>query len=138
MTSEGTRSGISHFFLNALRIVVALLFMQHGAQKLFAVFGAESAAELMSQRWWAGVLEFYGGGLILAGLWTRPVALLLAGEMAVAYFQVHFPNGWVPLMNRGEPAVLFCWTFLFFAANGGGAFSLDGLLSARRASKSLG
>ena len=138
MTSEGTRSGISHFFLNALRIVVALMFMQHGAQKLFAVFGPENAVELMSQRWWAGVLEFYGGGLILVGLWTRPVALLLAGEMAVAYFQVHVPGGWIPIVNRGELAVLFCWTFLFFAANGGGSFSLDGLLAARRGAKSQG
>ncbi len=133
MTSEGTRSGISHFFLNALRIVVALMFMQSGAQKLFAVFGAESAVEFMTQGWWAGVLEFYGGGLILLGLWTRPVAFLLAGEMAVAFFHAHLPRGWVPIMNGGERAVLYCWIFLFLAANGGGSFSLDGLLARRRA-----
>ena len=137
MTSEGTRSGISHFFLNTLRIVVALMFMQHGAQKLFAVFGAESAAEFMTQFWFAGVLEFYGGGLILLGLWTRPVAFLLAGEMAVAYFQAHFPSGWIPIMNRGELPVLFCWIYLFIAANGGGSFSVDGLLARRRAKSSL-
>ncbi len=133
MTSEGTRSGISHFFLNALRIVVALMFMQNGAQKLFAVFGAEAAVEFMTQGWWAGVLELYGGGLVLLGLWTRPVAFLLAGEMAVAFFQAHFPGGWVSIMNRGERAVLYCWIFLFLAANGGGSFSLDGLLARRRA-----
>ena len=133
MTSEGARSGVSHFFLNALRIFVALMFMQHGAQKLFAVFGAEAAVEFMSQRWWAGLLELYGGGLVLLGLWTRPVALLLAGEMAVAFFQTHLPNGWIPIMNRGELAVLYCWIFLFLAANGGGSFSLDGLLARRRA-----
>ena len=133
MTSEGSRSGISHFFLNAMRIVVALMFMQHGAQKLFAVFGYESPAEFMTQFWFAGVLEFFGGGLILLGLWTRPVAFLLAGEMAVAYFQSHLPRGWIPIMNQGELPILFCGIYLFLAANGGGSFSLDGLLARRRA-----
>lgn len=133
MTSEGTRSGISHFFLNSMRIVVALMFMQHGAQKLFAVFGAESAAEVMTRLWFAGVLEVFGGGLILVGLFTRPVAFLLAGEMAVAYFTAHFPRDWIPIVNRGELTVLYCWIYLFIAANGGGSFSLDGLLARRRA-----
>ncbi|MDA0312730.1 MAG: DoxX family protein [Gemmatimonadetes bacterium] len=138
MTSEGARSGIPHFFLNALRIVVALMFMQHGATKLLMIFGAESAAEFLTQRWFAGVLELYGGGLLVVGLFTRPVAFLLAGEMAFAYFMAHFPRGWVPVMNGGELSVLFCWTFLFLAANGGGSFSLDGLLAARRAAKTAG
>ncbi len=78
------------------------------------------------------------GGFILFGLWTRPVAFLLAGEMTVAYFQAHFPRDWVPIVNRGELAVLYCWVFLFIAANGGGSFSLDGFLAARRAAKSGG
>jgi putative oxidoreductase len=138
MTSEGARSGIPHFFLNALRIVVALMFMQHGATKLLMMFGAESAAEFLTQRWFAGVLELYGGGLLVVGLFTRPVAFLLAGEMAFPYFMAHFPRGWVPVMNGGELSVLFCWTFLFLAANGGGSFSLDGLLAARRAAKTAG
>ena len=133
MTSEGARSGISHFFLNAMRIVVALMFMQHGAQKLFAVFGYESPVEFMSKLWFAGVLEFFGGGLILLGLFTRPVAFLLAGEMVVAYFTSHLPRDWVPIVNRGELAVLYCCIYLFIAANGGGSFSLDGLLARRRA-----
>lgn len=132
MSSEGTRSGASHFFLNVMRIVVALMFMQHGAQKLLMMFGADSVAEFMTRRWWAGVLELYGGGLILLGFFTRPVAFLLAGEMAFAYFLSHFPRGMVPIMNGGELAVLYCWIFLFIAANGGGAFSLDGWLAARR------
>jgi len=138
MTSEGARSGIPHFFLNALRIVVALMFMQHGAMKLLMMFGAENAAEFLTQRWFAGVLELYGGGLLVVGLFTRPVAFLLAGEMAFAYFIAHFPRGWVPIMNGGELPIIFCWTFLFLAANGGGAFSLDGLLAARRAAKTAG
>lgn len=75
---------------------------------------------------------------MVVGLFTRPVAFLLAGEMAFAYFMAHFPRGWVPVMNGGELSVLFCWTFLFLAANGGGSFSLDGLLAARRAAKTAG
>ena len=138
MTSEGSRSGVSHFFLNALRIVVALMFMQHGAQKLLMMFGAESVVEFMTLRWFAGVLELYGGGLILLGLFTRPVAFVLAGEMMFAYFLMHHSRGWIPYMNGGERAVLFCWIFLFFAANGGGSFSLDGLLAARKRTKAEG
>ncbi|MHC4925150.1 MAG: DoxX family protein [Planctomycetota bacterium] len=132
MISEGTDSRIADFFLNAMRIVFGLMFMQHGAQKLFAMFGREQAVELFSQMGLAGVLELFGGALIVLGLATRPVAFVLAGEMAWAYFQSHFPRGWVPIVNRGELTVLYCWAFLFFAANGGGAFSLDGLLAARK------
>lgn len=132
MTTEGARTGIPHFFLNAMRIVVALMFMQHGVQKLFAGFGANSAAELLTPRWFAGVLEFWGGALILVGLWTRPVAFVLAGEMAWAYFQAHLPRGWIPIMNGGELAVLYCFFYLFLAANGGGAFSVDGWWEGRK------
>ncbi len=132
MTSEGTRSGIPHFFLNALRIATGLLFMQHGAQKLFAAFGANQAVSLDSIYGLAGVLELFGGGLIVLGLFTRPVALVLALEMGVAYFRAHFPRGWVPIMNRGELALLYAFIYLFLASNGGGAFSLDGWRAARR------
>ena len=124
---------ISH---NALRIVFGLMFMQHGAQKLFAAFGRERAVELFSQTGLAGVLEVYGGALLVLGLFTRPVAFVLSGEMAWAYFQSHFqpdfPDGWIPIMNRGELSVLFCFAFLFMAFNGGGVFSVDGLLKRRR------
>ena len=75
--------------------------------------------------WVSGVLELVGGALIALGIFTRAVAFLLSGEMAVAYFMVHFPHGWVPLLNHGEPAVLYCFVFLFFAAHGGGPFSLE-------------
>lgn len=135
MTGAGARSGISHFFLNALRIVTGLLFMQHGAQKLFAVLGRDEAAQFFSQMWLAGALEFWGGLLIVLGLLTRPVAFVLAGEMAAAYFLAHAPRGFWPILNGGELAALYCFIFLFIAANGGGAFSLDGLLAARRRSK---
>ena len=132
MIADSTQSTVSEFFLNAMRIVFGLMFMQHGAQKLFAMFGREEAVQLFSQMGLAGVLEFFGGALIVLGLMTRPVAFVLAGEMAWAYFQAHFPRGWVPIMNRGETVVLFCWAFLYLAANGGGRFSLDGLIAARK------
>lgn len=138
MTSEGARSGISHFFLNALRIVTGLLFLQHGLPKLFGILGRDTPAEFPSLFWVAGVLEVFGGALIALGFLTRPVAFVLAGEMAVAYFYAHLPQGFWPVMNGGELAALYCFVYLFFAANGGGAFSLDGLIAARRRSSVAG
>lgn len=132
MSIDLTKTRAAQFTLNAMRIVFGLMFMQHGAQKLFAMFGREEAVELFSQFGLAGVLELFGGALIVVGLLTRPVAFVLAGEMAVAYFQGHFPRGFMPIVNRGELPVLFCWAFLFFAANGGGSFSLDGLIAGRK------
>lgn len=113
-----------------LRAVAGLLFLQAGAMKLFDWFGGIPAEmgghpAMMSQAWIAGVLEFYGGIAILVGLFTKPVAFVLAGEMAVAYFQAHQPQGTWPIQNHGEPAVLFCFIFLFFAAHGGGLWSID-------------
>ena len=137
MTSSGARSGVAHFFLNAARIVFGLMFMQHGAQKLFAVLGREEAVELMSLMGLAGVLEFWGGLLVVVGLFTRPVAFVLAGQMAVAYFMAHLPQGFVPIQNGGELAVLYCFFYLFLAANGGGSFSLDGFFAARGREKTL-
>ena len=114
--------------LNLLRIVTGLLFWQHGAQKLFGWLSGNQVGNLMSQHGLAGILEFVGGILIVLGLFTRPVAFVLSGQMAVAYFQAHFPQSFWPIENRGELAALFSFVFLFLAANGGGAYSLDGLL----------
>jgi len=136
MLSQALTARLNEITLNALRIVFGLMFMQHGAQKLFAMFGREEAAELFTQIGLAGVLEFYGGLLIVLGLLTRPVAFVLAGEMAWAYFQAHFPRGWFPIENRGELPVLYCFAFLYLAARGGGSFSLDGLLARRRSKAS--
>ena len=112
-----------------LRIGAGLLYMQHGAQKLFGMFGGMGpnggTVPLISQMGLAGVLEFFGGLLIVLGLVTRPVALLLACEMLVAYFQAHFPQGVVPIENKGELALLFMLVWLFLAGNGAGPFSLD-------------
>ncbi len=118
--------------LNALRIVTGLLFMQHGAQKVFGLLGGTRVETLMSQMGLAGILEFFGGALIALGLFTRPVAFILAGEMAWAYFQAHLPRGFFPIVNGGELAALYCFVFLYIAANDGGSFSLDGLLRGRK------
>jgi putative oxidoreductase len=113
--------------LSILRIVAAFLFIAHGTQKLFGWPADEpqQRVELLSLFGLAGVLETFGGLLLLLGLFTRPVALLLAGEMAVAYFMAHAPRGFWPLLNRGEVPVLFCFLFLYLAAAGGGPWSLD-------------
>jgi putative oxidoreductase len=141
--------------LSVLRIVAALLLMQHGAQKLFGVPAApppppqqqvvqqtgqqqaqqqpqQQQAEQQPRRTpplmlVAGVLEFFGGLLCLVGLFTRPVAFILSGMLAVAYFMVHAPQGFWPVLNKGELAALYSFVFLFLAAAGGGSWSLDNL-----------
>jgi len=119
-----------------LRVVAGLLFFQVGAMKMFGWFGGmpghPGPAELMSQVGIGGALEVAGGIAIMLGLLTRPVAFILSGEMAVAYFQFHAPNGFWPIRNHGEPAVLFCFLFLFMAAYGAGDWSLDAVIRSRR------
>jgi putative oxidoreductase len=89
-------------------------------------------APMMSEAWIGGAMEFFGGIAIMLGLFTRPVAFILSGEMAVAYWQFHAPGGTWPIENHGELSVLFCFLFLYFAANGGGEWSLDALLQRKR------
>jgi putative oxidoreductase len=119
-----------------LRVVAGFLFLQSGAVILFGWYGgmpgASSPPPLMSQIGIGGILEFFGGILILLGLFTRPVAFILSGMMAVAYWQFHAPQGGWPLQNQGIPAVLFCFIFLYMAARGGGEWSLDTLLRRKR------
>jgi putative oxidoreductase len=118
--------------LSILRIVAAFLFIAHGTQKLFAWPIAEprEPAALLSMMGVAGILEVFGGLLLLVGLFTRPVAFVLAGEMAVAYFMAHAPQGFWPILNRGEVTVLYCFLFLYLAAAGAGPWSLDAARSA--------
>ena len=113
--------------LSALRIVGGFLFWQHGAQKLFGWFGGDPVT-LASRMGLAGVLEFFGGALIVLGLFTRPVAFVLSGEMAVAYFTAHFPRAFMPIESGGELPALYCFLFLFLAAAGGGPYGLDAIL----------
>jgi putative oxidoreductase len=120
--------------LSVLRIVAAFLFMPHGAQKLYGFQAPPGMPTfpLFSQMWFAGVLELFVGGLLLIGLFTRPVAFVLSGQMAVAYFQSHAPKGFWPIANQGELAVLYCFLFLYLAFAGGGPWSVDALLRRSR------
>jgi len=125
---DSSSGGWSRHALSVMRIATALLFIPHGTQKLFGFPGAQqAAASLSSMIGVAGILECFGGLLILFGLFTRPVAFLLSGQMAVAYFMAHAPQGFWPILNRGELAALYCFVFLHLAAAGGGLWSLDRL-----------
>ena len=116
--------------LSLLRIVTALLFMQHGSAKLLHAPAQPMFAhlQLMSLLGVQGVLELVGGGLLAIGLFSRPVAFILCGDMAVAFFYAHFPNGWLPLLTGGDLAVLFCFSFLYLWAAGPGPWSVDAML----------
>ena len=120
-----------------LRIVSGFLFMHHGGMKLLGWFGGMPEGVTMTPLIQvAGIIELVGGTLILLGLFTRPAAFLASGEMAFAYFIGHFPQGFWPIQNQGQPAVLFCFIFLFLAANGPGPMSLDGWIDRRRRPRS--
>jgi putative oxidoreductase len=112
--------------LSVLRIVVGLLFLEHGAQKIFGFPpSAAPGPALLSLMGIQGIIEVVGGALIVLGFFTRPVAFILCGDMAVAYFMSHFPNSFFPITNRGDAAILYCFVFLYLAAAGGGPWSLD-------------
>jgi putative oxidoreductase len=108
-----------------MRIVFGFLFIFHGLQKLFGMFGGRTA-ELISLRGLAGSIELVAGALIMIGWHTRPAAFLASGQMAVAYFMSHYPSGFWPIQNRGELAALYCFAFLYMAARGSGRLSVGG------------
>ena len=114
---------------SVLRIVAALMFIQNGTMKLFAFpVGMPpngATAPLLSETGIGGILETFGGLSMLLGLFTRPVAFVLSGEMAVAYFQFHYPQSFWTVVNMGTPAVLYCFLWLYFSAAGAGPWSLD-------------
>jgi len=118
--------------LSVLRIMAGFTFSLHGFQKLLGLFGgmggAGATAPFLSLVWTAGFLELLGGVLLVLGLFTKPVAFLLCGEMAVAYFRQHSPRGFWPILNGGEVAVLYCFVFLYLAVAGPGPVSLDRVL----------
>jgi putative oxidoreductase len=117
----------AEFVYAVMRIVIGLLFACHGAQKLFGALGGQSQLSnpLMAT---AGVIEFFGGGLVCIGLFAGYAAFLASGTMAVAYFMAHAPGGFWPIVNRGEMAVLYCFIFLFIASKGSGRLSVDALM----------
>jgi len=130
--SKGTLEPYAH---SLLRIIAGFTFSLHGFQKLFGYFGGMghgARAHFPSELWVAGVLECFGGLLILSGLFTRPVAFLLCGEMAVAYFKQHAPRGFWPINNGGELAVLYCFLFLYLVSSGAGPWSLDWLVRKKK------
>jgi putative oxidoreductase len=111
--------------LGVLRIMTALQFIEHGSQKLFNFPVGDHAGALSGLSLTSGILEFAGGILLALGLFTRPVAFLLAGEMAIAYFMVHMPRDFFPINNGGDLAISFCFIFLYLVFAGAGAFALD-------------
>jgi putative oxidoreductase len=127
-----TSQSLQPYARSIMRIVVGFTFSCHGMQKLFGFFGgmggSGARAHFFSLLWVAGVLETFGGLLIILGLFTVPTAFVLCGEMAVAYFKVHFARGLWPISNGGELAVLYCFIFLYLFAAGAGPLSLDHLM----------
>jgi len=133
-------SKVAPHLLSLMRIAFALAFLQHGTMKMFGIpampqahmlpgFHLMSMPPLMMV---ASILEVFGGILLLVGLLTRPIAFVLSGEMAVAYFMAHAPRGLYPATNGGEPAMLFCFAFFYLAAAGGGVWSVDQLFRRRQ------
>lgn len=119
---------LAPYVLSILRIVAALIFIEHGTQKLFGFPAAPTNGfpAFLSLLWWQAIIELAGGILLAAGLFTRAVAFILAGDMAVAYWMVHAPRSFFPVMNGGDAAILYCFVFLYIACAGGGAWSIDG------------
>jgi len=119
------------YMLSILRIMAGLLFLEHGTSKVLGIPLDPMAHHVVfaSLGGLAAILELVGGGLLTVGLFTRPTAFILSGEMAFAYFIAHFPHGFYPLLNKGEIAVLYCFVFLYFSVAGPGALSLDALVS---------
>jgi putative oxidoreductase len=121
------RSALVDLTFTLVRVIIGLLFSCHGAQKLFGMLGGTSQLG-HTKMMIAGIIEFGGGMLIAVGLFARIAAVIASGEMAVAYFTVHAPHGFWPVINKGELAVAYCFFFLFVAAHGAGPYSLDRLL----------
>ncbi|WP_313137402.1 DoxX family protein [Paracoccus jeotgali] len=113
--------------LSVLRIVSALIFFAHGTQKLLGFPAMENPPTAFTLGWIAGLLELVGGGLLVIGLFTRPVAFVLSGMMAVAYFMVHFPQSFFPPLNQGDAAILYCFVFLYLVFAGPGPWSVDAM-----------
>lgn len=119
------------YALALLRIMTALLFIEHGTAKLLGFPASDMRPAFLTLGWIAGLMEIVGGGLVLVGFWTRATAFLLSGQMAVAYFMAHAPGSFFPLLNGGDAAILFCFVFYYIVFAGPGAWSLDAARSRR-------
>src|SRR5262245_12349094 len=120
MTVETVALRYAPIVLSILRIVAALLFLEHGTSKLFAWPQPATAPAFLTMYWFAGAFEIVGGILLALGLFTRPVAFIMSGQMAFAYFISHAPNNFFPILNRGDAAILFCFVFFYIAFAGPG------------------
>jgi len=132
MNFDKILSPLSPYFLALLRVVSGLLFLEHGTQKILHFPVSDFHPPIFSLLGAAGILELVGGVLIILGLFTRPAAFILSGQMAFAYFMMHAPNSFFPALNGGDAAILFCFIFLFMVFAGPGKFSLDGKRKALR------
>lgn len=131
MSIKSTFSRLAPHLLSALRIAAAFTFIAHGTQKLFGFPAPGPPFKLMSMLGAAGIIEAVGGLLMLLGLFSRPVAFVLAGEMAVAYFQFHAPHSFWPSVNQGTAAALYCFLFLYLSSAGPGPWSVDAKIRGR-------
>ena len=127
MTFDRTHAEWAPRMLSILRIMAALLFFAHGTQKVFGFPASEMAPAAFSMGWSAGVLELVGGAALIVGLFTRPVAFVLSGLMAFAYWIAHAPQSFYPVQNGGDAAILYCFVFLYLVFAGPGPWSVDAL-----------
>ena len=136
MNFQDTATRLAPYVLSILRIVAALLFLEHGTSRLFGWPSPIPTPALLSMYWFAGAIELAGGILLLLGLFTRCAAFVMSGEMAFAYFISHAPSGFFPILNRGDAAILYCFVFLYIAFAGGGPWGIDSLIRAKRETSS--
>ena len=135
MNIQETAERYAPHVLSIVRIVAALLFLEHGTSRLFGWPSPMPSPALFSMYWFAGAIELVGGILLALGLFTRCAAFIMSGEMAFAYFISHAPNSFFPILNRGDASILYCFIFLYIAFAGGGPWSLDAMLRGRRAAE---
>lgn len=127
MTLDQTAARYAPYVLSILRIAVALLFLEHGTSRLFGWPSPLPTPALLTMYWFAGAIELVGGALLVLGLFTRPAAFIMSGEMAFAYFLSHAPRNFFPILNGGDGSILYCFVFLYIAFAGAGPWSLDAM-----------